>query len=113
MLIEDNFAAYGLEGAEDYYAQPNVAFPSGGTPAQQIEAIITQKWAAMNGTQGAEAWIEWRRTGYPSFFTVSSASIIGAGRVPQIFLYPSEETTKNSNTPAQHQVYERVWWDTE
>jgi len=113
--ITDNFLAYSVDttGINDYLTQPGVLFPASGTPEQKVEAIITQKWAAMNGSQGIEAWIEWRRTGYPSFFRVSTASIIGAGRVPQIFLYPSEETTKNSNTPPQHQVYDRVWWDTQ
>jgi hypothetical protein len=110
--IEDNFTAYGLEDEfAAYAAQPAVAFPSGGSIAQKIGAIITQKWAAMNGTQGIESWTEWRRTGYPSFFTPSAASIIGTGRIPQIFLYPTAETTRNRNTPPQHQVYDRVWWD--
>ena len=110
--IEDNFKAYGLEDAfVAYVAQPAVAFPAGGSISQKVGAIITQKWAAMNGTQSIEAWIEWRRTGYPSFFTPSAASIIGAGRIPQVFLYPTVETTRNSNAPPQRQVYDRVWWD--
>ncbi len=122
--ILDNFAAYGIDPADVYgeldedeavtfeafYAQEGVAFPAAGAN-EQIEAIITQKWAAMNGNQNIEAWNEWRRTGYPSFFTPSVTSIIGAGRIPQIFLYPTVETTRNSNAPAQHQIYDRVWWD--
>jgi len=110
--IEDNFKAYGLGNAfATYIAQPAVVFPTGGSLSQKVGAIITQKWAAMNGTQSIEAWIEWRRTGYPSFFTPSAASIIGSERVPQAFLYPTVETTRNRNTPPQRQVYDRVWWD--
>ncbi|MES2732148.1 MAG: SusD/RagB family nutrient-binding outer membrane lipoprotein [Bacteroidota bacterium] len=123
--IVDNFVTYGIDTAniyqedsihlwknvEYFYTKNDVAFPDAAD--KQIEAIITQKWAAMNGNQGIEAWIEWRRTGYPSFFVVSAASNIGPGRVPKIFLYPTEETTKNSKTPPQHKLDDRVWWDTE
>jgi hypothetical protein len=121
--IGDNFVAYGIDLTniyddeeepttfEEFAASEGVIFPAGGSVAEQVEAIITQKWAAMCGNQGIEAWNEWRRTGYPSFFTPSAASIIGAGRIPQIFLYPTDETTRNSNAPAQHQIYDRVWWD--
>ena len=123
--ILDNFVAYEIDPAdiygeldedeavtfEQFYADPGVAFPATAGLAGQLEAIITQKWAAMNGNQNIEAWNEWRRTGYPSFFTPSVTSIIGAGRIPQIFLYPTVETTRNSNAPGQHQIYDRVWWD--
>lgn len=109
--IEDNFTAYGVEDVEDFYAQPEIEYPEAGTLPEKISAIITQKWAAMCGNQSIEAWTEWRRTGYPSFFKISAASIIGSNRVPQIFLYPTSETTRNSNAPGQHQIYDKVWWD--
>ncbi|HEY9259303.1 SusD/RagB family nutrient-binding outer membrane lipoprotein [Chitinophaga sp.] len=109
--ITDNFAAYEVDGAADYIAQPAIAFPTGGTTEEKVKAIITQKWAAMCGNQTIEAWTEWRRTGYPSFFTLSKASIIGAGRYPGIFLYPTSELARNPNAPkTNHFVYDKVWW---
>ncbi|MGO4290290.1 SusD/RagB family nutrient-binding outer membrane lipoprotein [Chitinophaga sp. RAB17] len=109
--ITDNFAAYEVDGAADYIAQTAIAYPTGAALETQLKAIITQKWAAMNGNQTIEAWTEWRRTGYPSFFTISKASIIGAGRWPGIFLYPSSELTRNPNAPkTNHLVYDKVWW---
>ena len=75
-----------------------------------MEAIITQKWVSMNGTQSAEAWSEWRRTGYPDFFIVSIASQIG-NTFPQTLLYPNSEQTLNPNTPPQHAITDKVWWD--
>jgi hypothetical protein len=111
--ITNNFVAYDLTEADasEYYAQPAIAFPAGGTTEVKVKAIITQKWAAMCGNQTIEAWTEWRRTGYPSFFTISKASIIGAGRWPGIFLYPSSELTRNPNAPkTNHLVYDKVWW---
>ncbi|MEC5142414.1 SusD/RagB family nutrient-binding outer membrane lipoprotein [Chitinophaga sp. 212800010-3] len=111
--ITNNFQAYGIDTttAPAYYTQPDVAYPTGTAVETQVQAIITQKWAAMCGNETIEAWTEWRRTGYPSFFTISQASVIGAGRWPGIFLYPSSELTRNPNAPkTNHLVYEKVWW---
>ena len=112
--IIDNYISYLVDTTDiaTYYNQPDIIYPSAGSLDEKLSVIITQKWAAMCGNQSIEAWIEWRRTGYPSFFVFSPASIIGSGRMPTIFLYPSIESTRNSNTPAQHKIYDRVWWDT-
>ncbi|MDB5020639.1 MAG: SusD/RagB family nutrient-binding outer rane lipoprotein [Pedobacter sp.] len=76
-----------------------------------IRAIITQKYYAMDGFQGFEAWTEWRRTGYPDFLVPSVASIIGAGKVPLRFLYPNSELTTNLNYPGTQTIDTPVWWD--
>lgn len=110
--ITESFAYTGLDAtaASDYYAQTAIAYPAGGSVEDQIKAIITQKWVAMNGTQGDEAWIEWRRTGYPDFFTESTNSLIGSGFPVRLF-YPSTEVTQNGSFPGQKQITDRVWWD--
>lgn len=111
--ITANYVAYGLSStdATTYYTLPNYAYPSGGTQAQQLEAIITQKWYSMCGNQGNEAWTEYRRTGFPSFLIQSVHSIIGPGRMPNRMFYPSTELTRNPHVPPQHLIYDRVWWD--
>lgn len=111
--ITDNFEQLGFLDTQAvvYYSQAAIAFPSAGTQQDQIKAIITQKWIAMCGTQGDEAWIESRRTGYPDFFTVSVNTIIGAGKFPERFYYPSSEVTRNANFPGQKLVTDKVWWD--
>jgi hypothetical protein len=96
--------ALGVEPA--YWAQ----YPAGGSTEQKVRHIVTQKWFAMNGTQGFEAWTEWRRTGYPDFFVYSATSIIG-NTFPGSFLYPNTELTRNTNFPGQKQVATKVWWD--
>lgn len=55
-----------LAGFSDYdrKTQVKVAFDEKGTPEQQLEQIITQKWIA-NYPMGLEAWADQRRTGYP------------------------------------------------
>lgn len=108
--IRASFASYNVPGEETYLSgSPAAQWPSGTTA--QIKAIITQKWLAMTGNQGFEAWTEWRRTGYPDFFTVSKATTLGNDRMPLRLLYPSSEVTRNVNFPGIKQIYEPVWWD--
>jgi len=110
--VATSFLYWGFEDADinDYLSQAAIAFPAAGTAEQQIKAIITQKWASMTGTENIEAWTEWRRTGYPDFFTISTTSSIGA-KFPVRILYPDSEVAANPNTPAQKTVSDKVWWD--
>jgi len=87
-----------------------VTYPSAGSVTQKLSYIITQKWFAMCGNQGFEAWSEWRRTGYPAFFVYSQSSIIG-DNFPKRFLYPTTESTTNSNYPGFAPTTTKVWWD--
>ena len=107
-------ASYELLGlnpanAEIYYAQSAVAYPS--STNDKLMAIGTQKWFAMCGTQNVEAWIEYRRTGYPNFIMPSESSLLGANKFPNRFLYPSGELTRNKNCPKGVTVSDKVWWD--
>jgi hypothetical protein len=107
--ITANFVSYGVSDtlAPLYYAQPGIDYA---LATDKIEAIITQKWISMCGNQNDEAWIEWRRTGFPSFFTISVETVIGPS-FPQRFYYPSIEVTRNPNTPNQLPITNKVWWD--
>jgi hypothetical protein len=108
--IRASFASYNVPGVETYIASsPAALWP--GELSTQIRAIIIQKWLAMTGNQGFEAWTEWRRTGYPDFLVVSAATALGDERMPARLLYPSSEVTRNVNFPGIKQIYEPVWWD--
>jgi len=97
------------------------------TPAQQLEAIITQKYIAMNALTSDEGWNEYRRTKYPisippsnpasnssnsfspSFMTITTPRPDGlAGRL----LYPSAEYSYNTaNVPVVDVNTTLVFWD--
>lgn len=110
--IQASFTAVGAGDATAYIATaPAGAAALVGNAEAQIKAIITQKYFAMCGFQGFEAWTEWRRTGYPTFFVQSAASTIGAGRMPLRMAYPSTEATSNASFPGSVPVYTPVWWD--
>jgi hypothetical protein len=108
--IMASFTSYNVPGVSTYIAAAPAAQWPAGTQAQ-IRAIIIQKWLAMTGNQGFEAFTEWRRTNYPDFFTTSAASTIGAGRMPERLIYPSGEVTRNANFPGIALIYTKLWWD--
>jgi len=85
-------------------------YPVGGSIQNKVRFIITQKWFAMCGNEGFEAWTEWRRTGYPDFFVFSKNSIIG-NVFPRRFIYPNTSLTTNLNFPGVKSVTTKVWWD--
>jgi hypothetical protein len=110
--IKASFDALGLSSA-DYNTYITTA-PDAQLPADlagKIRAIITQKYYAMNGFQGFEAWTEWRRTGYPNFLVKSQASTLGNNELPARLLYPDTEITRNANFPGLKLITEKVWWD--
>jgi len=84
-------------------------FTTATTPEKKIEAIITQKWIASAIAEPIEGFFDFNRTGYPSFFTVSVNSAIG-GKFPQRLLFPSDERSRNPNTPTQINIDVKVWW---
>jgi hypothetical protein len=110
--IRTSFEALGIpaEAYNQYIASaPDAQLPTDATG--QIKAIITQKYYAMNGFQGFEAWTEWRRTGYPDFLVRSTASTLGTNSLPARLLYPDTEITRNSNFPGVKLITDKVWWD--
>jgi hypothetical protein len=65
--------------------------------ADKIEAIMVQKWLAVNGVNAIESWIDYTRTGYPE---VPLATIAQYPNRPYRLLYPASELIANSaNVP--------------
>ncbi|MCW3123572.1 MAG: SusD/RagB family nutrient-binding outer rane lipoprotein [Flavipsychrobacter sp.] len=85
-------------------------YPATGNKYDKLRFIITQKWFAMCGNQGFEAWTEWRRTGFPDFLVNPASSAIGANK-PARFLYPTTESTVNAGFPGLKPLTAKVWWD--
>ena len=81
--IVDNFAAY--------YAKPGVAL--NGTSAD-LDKIALQKWLSMLVTNQTEAYVDYRRTGKPTFVGKVAASF-AAFDYPQRYRYPLDEASNN------------------
>lgn len=84
--------------AEAYYSQ-DISNVSWTASPNKIQAIITQKWVALNGTSSIELWIEKTRTGFPANLPIPAE---GGGTRPVRLLYPGSEISRNAkNVPPQ------------
>jgi hypothetical protein len=104
-----------IAGASSYLttnaASPLVNFALATTTAQKIEAIITQKWIALNFVNSDQSWNDYRRTGYPAVVTTAGATAAQTfaskfsestrtDKLPTRLLYPPSEGSYNSaNVP--------------
>ena len=90
--------------------------------AQRLEAIITQKYIAMNFIHGEEAFAEFRRTTYPTIVNGSSSNTATfastksqstrADKLPVRQQYPASEYQLNSsNVPTVNQFTDKIFWD--
>lgn len=100
--IEVSFTDLGVEDPADeaaLYLIQDRANTSWNASPNKIEAIITQKWVALNGTSSIELWIEKTRTGFPANLPMPAE---GGGTRPVRLLYPGSEISRNSqNVPPQ------------
>lgn len=88
---------------------------------QKLEAIITQKYIALNMINADEAWNEFRRTSYPrtnpagNGFTNIASNKSNSTRADKLItrvLYPSSEQSYNAaNYRTINQFSDRVFWD--
>ncbi|HTJ50730.1 MAG TPA: SusD/RagB family nutrient-binding outer membrane lipoprotein [Cyclobacteriaceae bacterium] len=97
--------AYHKINSTNYLVNFNLA----GSFEEQLEAIITQKYLALNMINSHEGWNEYRRTGYPK---VSGSTAEGTfaskvslstrvDKLPSRILYPTSEVQYNSsNVPS-------------
>jgi hypothetical protein len=113
--ITASFVYEGLTAAQaaTYYAQASIAYPTAGTFAAQQEAIITQKWAALNPFGALEAFNEYRRTGYPAV-PVSIYPGVTQTTQPTRIYYPFiEYATNAANVAAQGTINpftSKIFW---
>lgn len=100
-----------------------VNFALATTTAQKIEAIITQKYIALNMVNSDEAWNDYRRTHYPIIISTAGATgtqtfassvseSTAPDKLPTRILYPSSEGSYNSaNVPRGISPYtSKIFW---
>lgn len=95
----------------DNETSPLVDISLAATTEQKLEAIITQKWIALNFVNSDQSWNDYRRTGYPKLVNSGAASATQTfaskvsestrpDRLPTRVLYPPSEGSYNStNVP--------------
>ena len=110
--INASFSYLGLtsEDADTYIAHlmDNVNYDYS---ANKLEAIITQKWIAVNGITAEQSWFDYSRTGYPSDIPIP-LNYTGSADRPVRLYYPSGEYSANGeNVPTQPDAFSaKIFW---
>lgn len=115
--VVTDVATYKTDNAASYL----VNFALATTNEQKLEAIITQKYIAVNMINSDEGWNEYRRTGYPKtnptgngYTNIASnkSNSTRPDKLPTRILYPSSEQSYNSaNYKAVNQFADLIFWD--
>ncbi|WP_113652130.1 SusD/RagB family nutrient-binding outer membrane lipoprotein [Pedobacter namyangjuensis] len=117
-VLDAYLNTYKTNNATSYLVNYNLAT----TDAERLEAIITQKYIALNFVNGFEAWQEYKRTGYPrvsgtaATTTFASTQSVGStpDRLPVRSLYPTTEYNLNPNVPPVASIdafTTKIFWD--
>ena len=103
-----------------YLAEPGVAWDPAVSDEEKLEQIIRQKWLALFGRSGFEAWAEYRRTGYPELQEIGApGGGTTNGIVPRRVPYPEDEDFVNTENKEEavsrldegDTYLSRMWWD--
>ncbi|MFT4833321.1 MAG: hypothetical protein ACI83W_000274 [Marinoscillum sp.] len=107
--IAASFSTLGADGAAAYSVQ-NVNNVSYAASADKLEAIITQKWLAVNGITAEQSWFDLSRTGFPANLPIS-VEVANLER-PFRLSYPASELSTNAaNVPSQPDVFTtKIFW---
>lgn len=93
-----------------YLTEANVAFANA---PNKIEAIINQKWFALNIIGGWEVWNDFRRTQFPLDNPLSKAA--NEQKFPTRLMYPNSELGRNADNVAAQGTIDplstKIFWD--
>ncbi len=109
--IEASFDYLGVaEDRYDIYIAQNKNLVNWDSSSDKLEAIITQKWIAVNGITAEQSWFDYNRTGFPSGLPISLQSA-KSDRPVRIYYPAGEYSSNGENVPAQPDAFtEKVFW---
>ncbi len=94
----------------DIYSVQNKNLVSWDASTNKLEAIITQKWIAVNGLTAEQSWFDYNRTGYPSDLPISLQSA-KPDRPVRIYYPAGEYSSNGENVPTQPDAFTgEIFW---
>lgn len=86
-----------------------------GSASNKLELIINQKYLALPGINNFEAYVDYRRLGFPTDVPLSVNPGVGTRKVPLRLMYPQNEYSYNLNNVNAQGVINpqtsKVFWD--
>jgi hypothetical protein len=110
--IKSNMTKVGMTTAEinQYFTDNPTVVTLSGSQDDMIKQIITQKYISWIGN-GIEAFIDYRRTGYPALALARNAAGQTPNVIPTRLTYPNGELQRNPHTPNPITKTDvKVWW---
>lgn len=108
--IQASFDCLGAGSSSGYASQQiqNISYEA--SAGHELEAIITQKWIALNGLDAVQSWFDYSRTGFPADLPVS-AQASTSDRPVRLFYPVSEKTGNSVNVPEQPDAFtDKIFW---
>lgn len=107
--VAASFAYLGAGDAATYLANAT-ALADWDASANKLEAIITQKWIAVNGITAEQAWFDYSKTGYPTDCPLSLQA--STPDRPVRLMYTADELSANgANVPTQPDAFTaKIFW---
>jgi hypothetical protein len=100
--------------AGTYVKQTGAPLVNWDEATNKVQAIITQKWIALNGVNPMPIWTDYRRTGFPDFLHWTADAAKLSATPPVRLLYPQTEiSTNNDNVVAQGDISlftSKIFW---
>jgi hypothetical protein len=107
--IQASFTTLGAGDASAYYGQVK-DLVGWNSSTNKLQAIITQKWIAVNGLTAEQSWFDYSRTGYPAGVPISLLAST-PDRPVRIFYPAGEYSSNGANVPAQPNAFtEKIFW---
>ncbi len=107
--IQASFDYLGGGSASTYYSQVK-DLVGWNSSTNKLEAIITQKWIAVNGLTAEQSWFDYNRTGFPSGLPISLLATT-PDRPVRIFYPAGEYSSNGANVPKQPNAFtDKIFW---
>jgi len=109
--IKASFDILGVaEDRFDIYTAQNKNLVNWDSSTDKLEAIITQKWIAVNGLTAEQSWFDYNRTGYPKNLPISLQSA-KPDRPVRIYYPAGEYSSNGANVPTQPDAFTaKIFW---
>jgi hypothetical protein len=108
--VQASFDYLGAGDATTYLANATALADWDASSGDELEAIITQKWIAVNGITAEQAWFDYNKTGFPTGCPLSLQA--STPDRPVRLMYTADELSANGdNVPTQPNAFTaKIFW---
>lgn len=113
--VKESFSYLKVDNASTESSKLLSTSASWASASNKLELIINQKYLALPGINNFEAWVDYRRLGFPKDVPLTVNASAGTRKIPLRLAYPqSEYNYNNANVRAQGEIDTQkngIFWD--